>query len=445
MARSNVDLNQPRAVIGSTGKKEVKPTTCATQTAASVDVGFVAGMVVSGEQQHGKRKAKVRKQNRPRPKTHKRSLTHQRRLKRQAKEDRQVRQAKESLSLSALDHDTAPVLIMKGVIDGRVCNDILVDPGATSNFVRRSWAQGQRLREQTLRVPLQVKLAVGQVPTRQLGGVAVKSAEVSGSSAPCVLVVMEHLSHHVILGMPWLRRAGVNLGIRDAMTWNGRKLRIHANGRVTAELKAVTVKVDPAYNDLMTKLVRKYGRAFSKELRKRSPDQNPHAVQCKVMLRNPDCRPRCSKQRRRSPKDTNTLIACTREMEAAGLIVKSESPWSAQAVLVRKVRDGVVLDEKRPCWDYRWVNPLIVRDAFFRCLYPRTCSTSCRAIAFSVRWISRKASGRFRWRRLVGRSWLWTLRWGCMSRPACHLGWSMRPLSSSVRCSASSKTSCTTA
>ena len=30
---------------------------------------------------------------------------------------------------------------------------------------------------------------------------------------------------------------------------------------------------------------------------------------------------------------------------------------------MRKVRDGVVLDEKRPCWDYRWVNDLIVSDA----------------------------------------------------------------------------------
>jgi hypothetical protein len=32
-------------------------------------------------------------------------------------------------------------------------------------------------------------------------------------------------------------------------------------------------------------------------------------------------------------------------------------------VLVKKVRDGVVLDEKRPCWDYRWVNALILGDA----------------------------------------------------------------------------------
>jgi transposase InsO family protein len=33
-------------------------------------------------------------------------------------------------------------------------------------------------------------------------------------------------------------------------------------------------------------------------------------------------------------------------------------------VMVKKVRDGVVLDEKRPCWDYRFVNDLIKGDAF---------------------------------------------------------------------------------
>ena len=164
--------------------------------------------------------------------------------------------------------------------------------------------------------------------------------------------------------MPWLRRAGVNLGIRDSLTWNGRKLHLHADGRTTAQLKAMSVKVDPAYEELIAGLIRKYSRAFSKELRKRIPGQHSSAVQCKVTLKDPNCTPVCSKQRRRSPKDANTLMACTREMEEAGLISKSESSWSSQAVRVKKVRDGVVLDEKRPCWDYRWVNPLIVRNAF---------------------------------------------------------------------------------
>ena len=269
-----------------------------------------------------------------------------------------MRRAEESLT--EIDHDSSALLIMHGRIDGRLCRDILIDPGASSNFVRRDWAQGQRLREETLRVPLTVKLAVGQLPNRLMGGVAVKSVEVEGSSAPCTLVAMEHLSHAVILGMPWLKRAGVDLGLREAMTWNRQPLSALTNKRVVV---LHSVKVDPEYTAVMAGLLTKYQRAFSKELRKRSPSDYPNSVQCHVTLKDPNCKPVCSKQRRRSPRDTQTLIGCVKEMEEAGLIVRSESPWSSQPVLVKKVRDGVVLDEKRPCWDYRWANDRIVSDA----------------------------------------------------------------------------------
>ena len=48
---------------------------------------------------------------------------------------------------------------------------------------------------------------------------------------------------------------------------------------------------------------------------------------------------------------------------AKGLIVPSESEWAAQAVMVKKVKDGVELEEKRPCWDYRRPNDLIKGDS----------------------------------------------------------------------------------
>ena len=165
-----------------------------------------------------------------------------------------MRSAEESLH--EIDHDSSPLIIMQGRIDGRLCRDILIDPGASSNFVRRDWAQGCRLREETLRVPLKVKLAVGQLPNRLMGGVAVKSVEVEGSSAPCTLIAMEQLSHAVILGMPWLKRAGVDLGLREPMTWNRRPITVQPNGRVT--VLHSTVKVDPDYTDVMTGLLVKY-------------------------------------------------------------------------------------------------------------------------------------------------------------------------------------------
>jgi hypothetical protein len=322
-------------------------------TAATVSVGHVS------EEGTTLGKGKPKKGQASRAKRHRRTRTRRWRTRKKAREKDQVQRAEESLQ--EIDHDSSPLLIMHGRIDGRLCRDILIDPGASSNFVRRDWAQGCRMREETLRVPLRVKLAVGQLPNRLMGGVAVKSAEVEGSSAPCTLVAMEQLSHAVILGLPWLKRAGVDLGLRDAaMTWNQRPLSVHPSGRVTA---LHSVKVDPDYSSVMAGLVSKYHRAFSKELRKRSPSDYPNSIRCHVTLKDPNCRPVCSKQRRRSPKDTNTLIACVKEMEEAGLITRSESPWSSQPVLVKKVRDGVVLDEKRPCWDYRWVNDLIVSDA----------------------------------------------------------------------------------
>jgi len=86
-------------------------------------------------------------------------------------------------------------------------------------------------------------------------------------------------------------------------------------------------------------------------------------VKCSIELKDPQCKPVYCRERRRSPRDQTTLKACTEEMLAAGLIQPSHSPWCSQPVLVAKVRDGVVLDEKRPCWDYRLVNDRLVGDA----------------------------------------------------------------------------------
>ena len=269
---------------------------------------------------------------------------------------------KRSLSTVTVEHDSSELIVVQGSVDDQHCRDMLVDPGASSNFVRRDWALSHRLRMRELRSPLDVTLADGQFAGRLTGAVVVKSLRAQGSSAPCTLIVMDRLSHHVILGMPWLRRAGVTLGLDTETTWNGKPLcRMKMNGERRPQLQAI--KVAPEHEQVMTALCQKYAGAFSKDLPRKSKEAVTRAIHCRIQLKDPRCRPVVSRERRRSDKDTQTLIDTVKEMEAAGLIQPSESPWSSQPLLVRKMRDGVELAEKRPCWDYRWVNDLIVSDA----------------------------------------------------------------------------------
>jgi len=288
-----------------------------------------------------------------------RSVSWRRRKNRTARQQRLLLSAVESLH--SIEHESSQLIVVSGQLDGRRCRDILVDPGASSNFVRRDWALSQRLSVRQLRTPLDVTLADTRKVSKVTGCVAVRSAETQGSVAPCKLIVMDQLSHHVILGKPWLERAGVTLDF-GRKRWNDRPLlRVAMRGDSLPQLHAI--KVAPGHEKTMEALLSKYQGVFSKDLPRRSAAAVRNAISCTVKLKDPACRPVVSRERRRSPKDVQTLIDAVKEMEAAGLIEKSDSPWSSQAVLVRKVRDGVVLDEKRPCWDYRAVNDRIFSDA----------------------------------------------------------------------------------
>jgi hypothetical protein len=55
-------------------------------------------------------------------------------------------------SLSTLEHDSSDLMVVRGTVDGRLCRDVLVDPGASSNFVRRDWALSNRLPVQQLKL-----------------------------------------------------------------------------------------------------------------------------------------------------------------------------------------------------------------------------------------------------------------------------------------------------
>ena len=66
--------------------------------------------------------------------------------------------------LNAVKHDTSQLMVVSAVIDGRRCKDVLIDPGASSNFVRRRMGRvewGYTMKKLT--TPLDVTLADGKV------------------------------------------------------------------------------------------------------------------------------------------------------------------------------------------------------------------------------------------------------------------------------------------
>ena len=307
------------------------------------------------------RRVVLRRRQRSRMKSHRHTRNHRRNRRRVTRQESHLTSVMESLH--SIQHDSSDLIVVRGEIDGVQCRDILIDPGATANFVRRDWALSKRLRVERLANPLEVKLANGETSDRVTGGVAVKSMSAQGSSAPCTLVVMERLSHHVILGMPWLRRADVTISCGQVMQWNGVVLKRHGLADDATYLQNVSLNVAPEHTRTLVELLAKYPKAINKDLLRRTPEQLRKSIHCKVTLKDVNCKPIVSRARMRPPADVHTLLENTREMEAAGLIEPSESPWSSEAVLVRKVRDGVVLSEKRVCYDLRGPNELIVSDA----------------------------------------------------------------------------------
>ena len=266
--------------------------------------------------------------------------------------------------LNALQHDTSQLLVVSGTIDGHRCYDILVDPGASSNFVRRDWVRKEKMQEDPLHVPLDVTLADGKVGARLTSAVRVRRLQVQNSEAPCTLTVMDQMSHEVILGLPWLRKAAVKLEFGERIHWNGQPLYRVGRRKDTGGVQLQAFGVAPEHEQRLQRILADYPTAFSRELRERSAEQLATAYKCRVQLKDPNCRPVKCKERRRSPADEAALRAATEEMLAKGLIQRSTSEWVSQPVLVKKVRDGVVLSEKRPCWDYRFVNDRIKGDAY---------------------------------------------------------------------------------
>jgi hypothetical protein len=221
--------------------------------------------------------------------------TGQRRRRRRRARDRQLVQAATAvINAATVQHDSCELMVVSAVVDGKHCYDVLIDPGSSSNFVRRDWAIASGLTLQPLAKVLQVTLADNKVAARLDAAVSVTSLEVQGSKAPCTLTVMDHLSHKIIIGLPWLRKAGVQLGCDEIMTWNGRRMYPVMLGSRHDGAQLQGLEVAPEHEARMGKLLQRFPAAFSNELRKKSPARCCFCEHCRDKSNLPPAHIMCS-------------------------------------------------------------------------------------------------------------------------------------------------------
>ena len=312
-------LTAATAVTSSVGVSEEE----AVSSGIEQDAAISNSEEESGQRKRKKGRVRAKKKT---PRKSGVSSTKRRTAKKKRKDEALVQSVREVLN--AVRHDSSDLIIVSAVVDGRHCKDVLIDPGATSNFVHRSWAQGTALQMKKLSKPLEVTLGDGNV---QRGGRLTHAVEVTslftqGSEAPCTLTVMDELSHQVIVGMPWLKKAAVTIDY-EKMRWNGRPLYIVGKQKTEGPPRLQSVTVGPKHEKRMAAILAEFPKAFSTELRERLAVDEERAVKCRIQLKDPNCRPVKSRERRRSPKDIATLKKIVEEMLAKGLVRLSESEW----------------------------------------------------------------------------------------------------------------------
>ena len=242
-----------------------------------------------------------------------------------------------------LVHDSRKLIVVDGRADGRRCGDVLIDGGASTSFVSRAWAVQEGLRIRSLPVPIEVTLASrGSVFVKD--AVRVHSMSCVGSEAPCVLLVMDSLSHDIVLGLSWLQDAKVTIDFGSGR-WNG--LPVHTFDRVDVTVSQSTsvpsstlhrlqlfgMVIAPDYADRMQAILSRVDAVFSTGLPMGGVAKTGRAVKCTVELIDPRCRPVADGERRRPQKDIDMLNDWTDEMLKAGLIGSSKSSYRSQVVL----------------------------------------------------------------------------------------------------------------
>jgi hypothetical protein len=174
-------------------------------------------------------------------------------------------------------------------------------------------------------------------------------------------IVLEESSIDLILGMSWLRKAKAVIhcdkGTVELTSSKGERFEVEIT--ITASIRPAIYLVDGKFMGRNIRVVRDFLDVFPEELPGMPPDRE---VKFAIDLL-PGTAPISKRPYRMSVEELKELKKQLTELQEAGYICPSSSPWGALVLFVQK-KDG----SQRMCVDYRSLNDVTIKNKY---LLPR--------------------------------------------------------------------------
>jgi hypothetical protein len=232
---------------------------------------------------------------------------------------------------------------------------ILFDSGATHSFMSARYANTNELPLQNMKTLMVVITPKGPIEvnymTRRL------TLTIMGREFWATPIVLEESSIDLIFGMSWLRKAKEVIHCaRGTVELTSSKVeRFEVEIIVTASTRPVVFLVDGKFVGNNIRVVRDFPDVFPEELPGMPPDREVEFV---IDLL-PGTTPISKWPYGMSIEELIELKKQLTELQEAGYIRPSSSPWGAPVLFVQK-KDG----SQRMCVDYRSLNDVTVKNKY---------------------------------------------------------------------------------
>jgi hypothetical protein len=232
---------------------------------------------------------------------------------------------------------------------------LLFDSGATHSFMSARYANTNELPLKIMKTPMIVITPKGPVEANHMTHKL--TLTIMGREFGATAIILEASSIDLILGMSWLRKAKaiIHCGRGTVELTSPKGERFDVEITVTTSTRCATFFIDVEFVGNNIRVVRDFLDVFPEELPGMPPDREVEFV---IDLL-PRTAPISKQPYRMSVEELKELKKQLTELQEAGYIRPSSSPWGALILFVKK-KDG----SQRMFVDYRSLNDVTVKNKY---------------------------------------------------------------------------------